>query len=203
MNAAGITYEEILSAIENYEDHDEQVFLRGLESRDVYVVWAAIKGCGLKRIQASIPKLVETLGKPSVPLENTDCRRIAAWSLAKMGFDRLAPYVSDIDQEPNPLLREGFADALGMTRDERALSILDRLLEDEDTDVLLWVALSLAKLGKAALPIIKRHLERDPPFSKAVYLIDALKNIGTPAAHEIAQKYLASTEFPQLKAFLK
>jgi HEAT repeat protein len=194
-------YSEIALAVENYKNKNAEIFLRGLDSPDPLVVWQAIKGVGLKRIKEAIPALVKILGVPAEPLGtdgNTDLRRIAAWSLAEMGFESLLPYLGEIREHSNALLREGFADALGITGDVRAIPILDQLMEDKEPSVRSWTALSLAKLGDSSLPVIEKHFKKKPDLRTSVYLIDSLRKIGTTEAEELAKRYISQSSFPGL-----
>jgi HEAT repeat protein len=204
MNTSRPKLADIALAVENYDGEDQDTFLKGLTSEDPYVVWYAIKGCGLKRVTEAIPKLIQTLEEPCEPLgsdKNTDLRRIAAWSLAKIGFEGLLPYLPRIQKDANSLLREGLADTLGMTGDRRAVPYLDQLMEDEDYPVRLWAALSLAKLGDVSIPVIQKHLTDSPDLKTAVYLLDSLKKIGSPEAKNLAKVYLSRTPFPELNGF--
>ena len=205
MNQSNHELQLITHAVDNYTSEDDETFLRELDNTNPYVVWHAIRGVGLKRIRAAVPKLVQILGNHAVPLGedgNTDLRTIAAWALAEIGYDSLVEYLGEIENNPNPLLREGFADTLGMTRDPRALDALDaldKLMSDPTPSVGLWAALSLSKLGEISLPVIERKLDGLSDLRRAVYLLDSLKKIGTPRAHEIARRYLEKSGSPELK----
>jgi HEAT repeat protein len=204
-NNSGIEYADIVLAVDNFEREDAATFLNSLRSPNPYIVWHGIKGCGLKMLRAAVPQIVEILGKPCEPLGhsgNSDLRKIAAWSLGKMGYDSFAEYLTDIEHNPNVLLREGLADALGMTSDPRAIPVLDRLMADEDRNVVLWGALALAKLGEASIPIIDRHLRAAKDLARAAYLSDALKKIGTAQASGILKTYLHETPFRELEGIL-
>lgn len=193
------TVDEMIAAANDPNYSDDEFFLRGLDSSNPTTVWWAIRGCGLKRLKKAIPKLLEILGKPCVSLGETDARRIAALSLSEMGFDAFKDYVNEIDTHPNQLLREGVADALGLTKDPRALTILDRLLNDKDCSVLLWTSLALAKVGNPSIPYIKRHLVETKALKKALYLLDALKKIDTYESRSVITEYLTATPFQEVK----
>lgn len=202
MKFANPEYLRMVHAEENYTTEDNHTFLKGLENPDPYIVWHAIKGVGLKKIREAVPTLVQILGTPPEPLgedENTDLCRIAAWALAEIGYDDMAQYVQGIEKNPNPLLREGFADALGMTKDPRALEALGKLMSDPVPSVRLWAALSLSKLGEVALPVIDHKLGNTSDLRTAFYLLDALRKIGTPSAREITNRYLEKSEWKELK----
>jgi hypothetical protein len=204
MSSPMSAYSEIALAVDNYEKENPLRFLKALESDDPLVVWQAIRGCGLKKITEAVPRLVQILGEPCEPLGadgNTDLRRIAASSLAEIGFETVIPYLVEIEKNENVLLREGFADLLGMTEDRRALPILDRLMVDQDYSVRLWTALSLSKHGDKAVPILERHLRNKPDKRTTVYLLDALKKIGTPLAIKTGQEYLVHWPDEQLNTF--
>jgi HEAT repeat protein len=193
------TVDEMMAAANDPTHTNADKLLSGLDSTNPSTVWWAIRGCGLKRLAKAIPKLLEILGKPTVSLGDTDTRRIAALSLAQMGFDNIKDYVIDIFKSPNPLLREGVADALGLTKDARAVNTLDRLMDDQDHSVLLWTSLSLAKLGDISVPYVRKHLFSTTDQVKVLYLLDALKKIGTDEAKAVITEYLNTTPFEEVK----
>jgi HEAT repeat protein len=193
------TVDDMIAAANDPNHADDATFLNGLDSSNPSTVWWAIRGCGLKRLEGAIPKLLEILGKPCVSLGETDARRIAALSLSQMGFDNIKDYVIDIHKSQNPLLREGVADALGLTKDPRAVNILDGLMHDEDRSVLLWTSLSLAKLGNISVPYIRRHLCDTKDLVKVFYLLDALKKIGTEESKSVLNEYLKATPFEEVR----
>ncbi len=189
------TAEEIIEAASDFENVDEALFLKGLDSSNPLTVWWAIRACGLRRIENAIPKLLDLLGKPCLPLGKTDIRRIAALSLSQFGFDKFSNQLGEVRKNTNELLREGIADALGLTKDPRAASILSELLNDEDRNVVLWASLALSKLGNVALPHIEKHLDQTNDRTRALYLLDALKKIGTKESNGVLVRYFDTTAF--------
>ena len=201
LNKENITYERILKAIENYKNEDEKIFLDGLESRDEYIIWHSIKGCGLKKVNQAIPKLINIISSPCNDLGTTNLRRITAWTLAKLGYDSYASYLQGMEKNENVLLREAFADAIGITNDPRGLPFLDLLMNDSDDSVLLWASLSLSKFGDTGLPIIEKHLFNTKNERKAIYMLDALKKIDSFDSRKLIIKYFEETKFNKLKKY--
>jgi HEAT repeat protein len=193
------TVDEMMAAANDPSHAEDAIFLSGLDSSNPSTVWWAIRGCGLKKLEKAIPKLLEILGRPCVSLGETDARKIAALSLSQMGFDSIYDYILDIHENSNALLREGVADALGLTKDPRAVNILNRLMDDDDRSVLLWTSLSLAKLGDVSVPFIRRHLFESKNLVKVFYLLDALKKIGTEESKTVITEYLNATPFEEVR----
>lgn len=166
--------------------------------------WLAIRDCGTARNAAALPQLLSLLELPEVYFpEREALRRIAAWALAQLGFDVVASCAHAVDSS-NPLLREGYADALGETRDPRAVALLEPLALDSDRRVSLWACLSLAKCGESSVPAIHRCLANDPTFSQAANLVDALAKIGSRRAMQLLSTYLGASPWePELQYMVR
>ncbi|MDR0604752.1 MAG: HEAT repeat domain-containing protein [Bacteroidales bacterium] len=183
------TYSEIIALVGDYENVSNEVFLVALDSPDEYVVWYAIKACGLKRIESSIDKLFHFLGEKCNDLDGTNLRKISVWSLAKFDSKKIFSYVEKKYKSQNPMLREDIADLLGFIPSSKSLILLDELLGDKEDRVLLWASLSLSKKGNDAITIIKKHLKQENIFTKNIYLIDALSRIASREAIDVIKNY--------------
>lgn len=203
MNQESPSYHRVQDAVAHFDSEDSAVFLSALESDNDHIVWEGIKGCGLKKLREAVPHLVAVLGRPCRDLVGTDHRRIAAWSLGLIGFEGLEPFLDEGLNSQNVLLREGLADALGMTREQRAIPYLQRLVADSDRNVALWAALSLSKTGEAAIPSIEAEIKSAKERWRAAYLLDALLKIDTPRSLKRLDAYLASEEFCDLREVLE
>lgn len=167
-------------------DHD-------LLHREGLDAWYVLRDCGTARDAAALPQLLAVIALPEQYFpEREATRRIAAWALGRLGFDALQS-CEGAARSPNPLLREGYADALGETRDARAVPTLEWLALDTDRGVALWASLSLAKCGDASVPAIRQCLARDPSFSHAANLVDALRMIASDDALTLLDNYVASS----------
>lgn len=169
-----------------------------LASSDEFVRWHVARAIGLWRLSELAPQLVHLLGRPASDLGDTDVRRIAARSLGRLGFDVLSASIDELVHHDNSLIREGIADALGETRDLRGLNHLYTLAKDPENHVSMWAALSLSKLGTHAVPVLERLLGEVPSQERAIYILDALKKIGSPETYAIMRNYLATTPYQEL-----
>ena len=196
-------YERILLALNNYITENDSVFLAGLESKDPYVVWSSIKACGLKKIEDSIDNIFNFLGEPCQSMGHTDVRRISAWSLSQFGYDKIESLIQHNILNPNPLIREGIADILGLVNDKRAIPYLTISMIDENDSVLLWAALSLSKYGNDSLDIIENHLTQDISLNKAMYLMDALHKINSKESDNLLLKFVQHCNKKEIRIFFE
>ena len=187
------TYQEIISLINEVDSADESIFIAGLQSTDEHVVWHAAKACGLKKIKKAISKLFELLGKKCIDMDGTDVRRISAWSLSQYDFSEISILINQFYNSTNVLMREGISDLLGLIKDNQVLPLLDELMNDSEDNVLLWASLSLSKHKDEAVSIIKKHLNKTNNLNKNIYLLDALKKIGSERAIKLVKNYKTET----------
>lgn len=153
-----------------------------------------LRSFGLSRESNAIPAIMAVLAAEDrwYP-ESTRVRRTAAWALGRIGL----PVIHRILDKGglSELSREGVADALGFVEEtEGALWWLALLSTDKSDRVVLWAALSLAKHGGPAVPVLRGSLERTTNFKSAAHLMDALRLIATPEADMAIADYLDLTD---------
>ena len=170
-----------------------------LKSSDDHTLWHAARFVGEWHLVELVPQLADLLARDAVDLGSTDARRIAARSLGQLGLDAFEDRIREMVRSENPLSREGIADALGEARDKRAVPYLRDLVLDSDLDVSMWAALGFAKIGAASVPVLEELLSGHPEVWRAVYLLDALKKVGTSEAVATIEDYLKSTEHAELR----
>ena len=173
-----------------------------LKGGNDFARWHVARMAGEWGIAELASDLVDLLGRPAVDLGDTDVRRISARALGELGFDTLQPYVTGSADSDNTLLREGIADALGETRDPRALSALLRLIVDPDDSVSMWACLSASKLGETAAPPLAEMLSGDLTLQRKMYLLDALLKIGTDDAVDAVRSFKMKQEDADLASWL-
>ena len=189
-------YKDIQQKLVNYESTDAQYFLQGLKNNDEFVIWSSIKGCGLKKLKDSTHTLINFLKVPAYDFGDTDNRLISAWSLGQFGFDNLTNHIN-LNKIPfdNILLNQGIADTLGMTSDKRALPYLDKLLQSDDFDTLLWASLSVSKIGTDGIGLLEMHLNKSKSLNKITFIVDALIKIKSSEAINVVKSYLSSSKY--------
>ena len=175
-------------------------FRAALSSSDPYIRWAGAKGCGEVRDEASIGPLIDLLGTESPDLGGTDERRIAVWSLAKFGYEKVIPHVESDPRLADPKFAEGVADLIGEVGDPRCLDLLAQLLARSERSVLLWASLSAAKIGEPSIGTIRNQLSPEPELEKVFYLLDALSKIGTPAAIASRQQAISKSKHADIRS---
>ncbi len=194
------TYEIMQNAMEHYENTNNEFILRALFSEDESIVWFAARICGLKRLPASIPRLIQIIGNECRDLGDTNVRRISTWSLAQIGLESVLEYYEDVYKDSNWLIREGIADMLGMCHySDLVLNILKVLMNDPDEKVCLWASLSLSKHGEHSLLILSDQLNKQKNPKIIIYILDALCKISTEESLRVADEYVIKTDNSQIK----
>ncbi len=131
--------------------------VNALKSSDGYHAWHAAETAGNQKTREAIPLLFEIISRPNPDLGDADLRRISVWALAQFSYAELEVAAAKTAVSQNPLAREGVADLLGFySSSEPAFALLKVLAKDENYDVRLWAALSLAKHGEKALSFLKQ-----------------------------------------------
>ena len=190
-----IEIDALASAIDAYETASDDIFLTALDADEETLRWYGAKGVGLKRLQRAAPRLVELLEEPAKNLGKSDVRRISAWALGMLGFETMKPFLEQVTESDNELLREGIADSLGFTEDLKALPYLVQLFDSNSDQTASWAALSLSKLGPQAVDTIGDLLSHQDLLCRCGYLLDALKKIGTVQALDEIESFLSAQTF--------
>lgn|GEM_PF-6074161 len=156
------------------------------------VSWATINLCGQTRMVEATDLILAAVAAKRSTLSEEKITSIAAWSLAQFDASHVVDKIERRLANADPTTKLCFADYLGFIKNEKALHLLDRLIQQPETKISLWAALSLSKHGELAIPILRRNLfalTREDPI---VFILDALGKIGTPAAASVASDFLAT-----------
>lgn len=155
----------------------------GLHDEDPYAVWYAAKVVGVYRLEELIPDLVALLKREPKSLgdHNTDVHLISAWSLGKFNFELVIQPLMKLVSSENPRTRLAAADVLGEIGDARAIDLLATLAMDADKNVVLWAALSLAKIGKPAQDLLLQLESESAELERKILFTDALGKVAARA----------------------
>ncbi|MFJ9454399.1 HEAT repeat domain-containing protein [Kitasatospora sp. NPDC101447] len=126
--------------------------------------------------------------------------RWSALACAALGFHRAVPLVTALLEHPDPMVREGACEALGLLGDRAAVPALAALLDDEIHWVRSSAARALGELGGdqalAALWLVMTE-RRNP---KAGHLASAVAAFGPPVVDDLIA--LTADPDPDLRALV-
>jgi HEAT repeats len=149
------------------------------ESSDAICKWYAIRALGDLAAKEYLNTLISVIEAPDEEVGSSSLHLIAARSLGQIGNPALSSLL--------PLLRTAsgdtlvaVVDSLGEIGSEDAIPELARCIESGERKVALWTALSLAKIGPAAIPALG-ILCQSANKERTYLLIDALAAINHPA----------------------
>lgn len=182
--------QEYLDAhVQDITDLPERFLLEALRSEpDPAAKWYLVKGLGILRSTAAIPLIISLCKGPDVDLGHTTVHAICAWSLGRIG-DAALPHVMELLREQHTDARRCAVDALGELRNPAAIPALCVALESDEHPVRLWAALSLAKIGDAAIPSLHAIIERSNDIVRLLAL-DAIIKISNQDSVQILRNLL-------------
>lgn len=172
----------------------QETIEEGLRHLDPHVRWHALSATQrLKQFDSDLVLRAAAGGSSLFSWEKLSTA--AAVVLAKLGAPQLQQLVQRPDVLEDEIKTVVVADAMGEAGDPASLQSLSALLDDTRRSVLLWSALSVAKLG--GFDVLRKHLMAGPSLEKAICLLDSLRKIGTDEAHEVFDGYLARDDTPK------
>lgn len=163
----------------------------GLASTDAHEVWMAVKASGVHRVSKAIDKIFDLALRSDWP-EDVDVASISAWSLGKIGGDKIYRRARRLATSPAIGERRFAADLLGQLKTPNSIFLLEQLAQDPSFEVVSWAALSLSKYGDAALDTLKRLAESTPETDRVLLFADAMNKIGTTCANVALDDLLGS-----------
>ncbi|MFK4197257.1 HEAT repeat domain-containing protein, partial [Streptomyces sp. NPDC033754] len=124
--------------------------------------------------------------------------RWSALACAELGFRRAVPLITALLEHPDPMVREGACEALGLFAEPAAIPALTARLNDETDWVRSRAALTLGQIGgDRALAVLWQAMgERRHP--KAGYLAAAIAAFGPPVVDDLIT--LTTDPDPDLRA---
>ncbi|MFJ3637942.1 HEAT repeat domain-containing protein [Streptomyces sp. NPDC090112] len=124
--------------------------------------------------------------------------RWSALACAELGFRRAVPLVTALLEHPDPMVREGASEALGLFREPATVPALTARLNDETDWVRSKAAQALGQIGgdRALAVLWQTMLERRTP--KANYLASAIAAFGPPVVDDLIA--LTTDPDPDLRA---
>lgn len=124
--------------------------------------------------------------------------RWSALACAELGFRRAVPLITTLLEHPDPMVREGACEALGLLEEHAAVPALAARLNDETIWVRSRAALALGQIGgdRALAALWQAMVERRNP--KANYLASAIAAFGPPVVDDLIA--LTTDPDPDLRA---
>lgn len=124
--------------------------------------------------------------------------RWSALACAELGFRRAVPLITALLEHPDPMVREGACEALGLLEEHTAVPALTARLNDETRWVRSRAALALGQIGgdRALAALWQAMMERRNP--KASHLASAIAAFGPPVVHDLIA--LTADPDPDLRA---
>ncbi|MFE1824034.1 HEAT repeat domain-containing protein [Streptomyces anulatus] len=124
--------------------------------------------------------------------------RWSALACAELGFHRAVPLITALLEHPDPMVREGACEALGLLEDQAAVPVLTARLDDESSWVRSRAAMALGQIGgdQALAVLWQAMLEHRNP--KANHLASAIAAFGPPVVDDLIA--LTTDPDPDLRA---
>ncbi|WP_228925312.1 HEAT repeat domain-containing protein [Streptomyces sp. DH7] len=124
--------------------------------------------------------------------------RWSALACAELGFHRAVPLCTALLEHPDPMVREGACEALGLLEEQAAVPMLAARLDDESSRVRSRAAMALGQIGgdQALAVLWQAMLERRSP--KANHLASAIAAFGPPVVDDLIA--LTTDPDPDLRA---
>ncbi len=152
-----------------------------LQAQDPIIRWHAIKAAGEMGDSSASEELLRVLTSPDIIFDESSLHRIAAWALGRIGSCNTQKLMHIFSAVPDTCTQLAIVDTLGEIRDPSAVSLLESCLLSSNEDLQLWSALSLMKIGDAAIPSLLR-CAMSGSERMAFLAIDALATIASPTA---------------------
>lgn len=112
--------------------------------------------------------------------------RWSALACAELGFRRAVPLITALLEHPDPMVREGACEALGLLEEHAAVPALAARLNDETTWVRSRAALALGQIGgDRALPALEHLAAHDLARTTLGGLVATAAKQGLRTAHRI------------------
>jgi dephospho-CoA kinase len=141
-------------------DLNEQLLLHIFPNEhDPTARWLLVKALGIYRSAPALSTLIDICKQPDVSFGHTTLHSICAWALGRIGSGAYESVIMLL-RERDPETRRCAVDALGELRDSRSIDALCSVLENDEHEVKLWAGLSLAKIGRVALPRLRSIASR-------------------------------------------
>ncbi|WP_331761312.1 HEAT repeat domain-containing protein [Streptomyces anulatus] len=124
--------------------------------------------------------------------------RWSALACAELGFHRAVPLCTALLEHPDPMLREGACEALGIFEEHAAIPALTARLDDETTWVRSRAAMALGQIGgaQALAALWQAMMEHRNP--QAGHLASAIAAFGPPVVDDLIA--LTTDPDPDLRA---
>ncbi|MGC5533971.1 HEAT repeat domain-containing protein [Streptomyces sp. SR-10] len=124
--------------------------------------------------------------------------RWSALACAELGFRRAAPLITALLEHPDPMVREGACEALGLLEEHAAVPALAARLNDETNWVRSRAALALGRIGgDGALAVLWQAMTERRNL-KASHLAPAIAAFGPPVVDDLIA--LTTDPDPDLRA---
>jgi|GEM_PF-5814219 len=162
-----------------YNNHDlsGDFYLGILEnSSDPLCKWYAIKALGNLRFVKGISLIIEVLKEKNVDFDGTSLHLISAYSLGRIGPIALPSIKALLASSPSEATKKAAIDSLGEIGSAESIPLLINSIKSESTEIALWAALSISKIGLGSKDLQKVYSELSS--EKRLIVIDSLVRLG-------------------------
>jgi len=191
--------------VENTTDLSPNFCVKALKWETYPVAkWYLIKAVGILKLKSSIPLLLEICRMHDEKL-NSDAslHLITAWSFGKLGEYSFKPLIEEFKKSKNLETTKCIVDALGEIGNPKAIDILTIAFKEKDDEIKLWVALSLAKIGKKSLNTLYYLYNSINNFKNKILILDAILKINDTSSKIFIKDILSTGTFFEKKYILE
>jgi len=192
---------EVAKRAENPSFSDLDFFREIMRRKDDSICeWYAIRAIGDLRDFKADKLLLEVLTEPDVKVGESSLHLVCARSIGRLGPEMLRKVAKLLDH-PREETRIAAIDSLGELRHPGGIELLYPFLSSGSEKEVLWTTLSLAKIGKESIPVLKEAIESQGE-STAILCFDALLLINGSKARDAI--FSIFRKFPKLvKVYFK
>ena len=170
---------KLVGACEADEKMESGIIIEACSHENELIAWYACKAIGVQQDVDGIEQLMKVLSEPAQSFgeDMSDKRLVAAWSIAKFGYEKVGAKLTAATKADSELLRIGAVDALGEIGDPRAIEHLVQAILSDTYEVALWASLAAAKMGEIGLPNLETALDQVSCGKKIILIEDAIRKI--------------------------
>lgn len=190
--------------IENTTDLSSDFCIEALKWENYSIAkWYLIKAVGILKLKSSVPLLLEICRMHDEKIDDTSLHLITAWSFGKLGECSFKPIIEEYKKSKNLKTKKCIVDALGEIGNPKAIDILISAFMENNHEIKLWTALSLAKIGKKSLNALYYLYNNTNNFKDKILILDAILKINDTSSKIFIKDILSIGSSYEIKYILE